>query len=442
MSITEAGLLLLPLGLGLLALRPTWLAYALIAATGFSATALVNVYSFTFGLTPFHYFALLLVAAFFFGDLKIPTTAHHRNVTILLSVFYLAILASLVSRAMKDGIDFGNITQSAFALSGILSTAAICFCFSGQQRISVALDWFVWAAVFVAAWGLFQLATISVGSSYPAWIFNNSASDSADFYDQKLFGAIRISSTAIEPSFFARHMVAATGLGLTLAAFYCGWRSLVYYGASGLCAATAILSTSTSAYVGLAALLVPWSLTSARRFLAAATTGCVGTGVVAVVDPLRFQAIIEATLEKTRSGSFYERRQTILAALSKLHEHPWFGVGWDRLAVYDLVVALLHHVGFFGLGAFLLIVLYAFAGDFVLPRAEELDREKSVLRNGLRLTFWAVIVIDLVAGISYVTGNLWIVLGLVLASLAPIQGQTRSHKHTPNISKCIDHHIA
>ena len=417
MEPTLTGLVLVPLALGALLLRPRAIPGLLIVFTGFSSTAVANVPALTFGLQPYH-----LLAAFFFllyagGRFTVSADTHSANVAVLLALFLLAVLASLFVRSMGPGVGVSNAAQTLILLVGMTTTAMTAFYYREPDDLVAALEIFAWAALFVAVWGVFQLMCAYTGVAYPAWIFNNSMSDSADLFDQQAHGAARIASVAIEPSFFARYMVAGLGVSLTLAALRSGWRRTAFAGIAVVCALTALASTSTSAYIGLAVLLGPWAVASLRRLAIVAAGGLATGGALALLFPERLAAIASTSVEKASSGSFYERTQTIVRALDLFQESVLFGHGWDRLEVYDLVAALLFHTGVFGALSFGALSLYALWGGDA-PGERHGSASGATLVNGLRLTFVAILAVDAASGISYVAANLWVVMGLLLGAHA------------------------
>lgn len=434
MQPTATGLVLVPVALLALLLRPGAIPFLLVAFTGFSATAVANVPALTFGLQPYHLFAGLFLLLFLAGRFTLRPDAHSTNIAVLLALFLLGVTASLIARSLGEGVAVSNLAQTMLLAIGLLTAAMVAFHFGAAppEALFRALEVFAWAALFVALWGLFQLACAHGGLAYPAAIFNNSMSDSADLFDQRAHGAVRIASVAIEPSFFARHMVAGTGIGLTLVGVCRGARRRAFAAVAAVCGITAIASTSTSAYVGLLALLLPWSLGSVRRFLAAAAGGVLTGAALALLFPARLAAIVSTSIDKASSGSFYERTQTVSRALGRFEESIAFGHGWDRLEVYDLAVALLYHTGAFGALAFGALVLYALWGGGAPSAAADPPWGRPLVA-GLRLTFAAVLAVDAASGISYVAANLWVVMGLLLAAHASRRGAAATEGARPRL---------
>ncbi|MBC6715558.1 hypothetical protein H9Q09_05040 [Aurantimonas sp. DM33-3] len=422
MELTLTGSVLIPLTLVLMFAAPRSIVYLLIAFTAFSGTALVNVTSYTFGLQPTHWLSALAGLLFLFGALSIPRTGHAAAIGILLIVFFASIVLSIFSKVLGYQATISNLTQALIALDGLLITAVVAFFVSTPDRLITAIDVIVASAVFVSAWGLLQLAAGTMGFEYPAILFNNSISDSADMFAQDIKGVVRISAVAIEPSFFARYAVAATGIALFTAEVEAGYRRAGFYLAACFIGLTAVLSTSTSAYIGLAVVAALWVASDMRRLIPLLAIGAIGLSLLSIVDPDFVRTLWSVTAGKTASGSFYDRLGSVVSALETFDRQPLFGHGWDELASLDLLGALLFHTGILGWLSFLALLVYALMGGLRPALAESQPVELTRLSGGMRMTLLAVVIVDAVSGISYVAANLWVTLGLTLA----VQGIERS----------------
>ncbi|MEF2073924.1 O-antigen ligase family protein [Consotaella aegiceratis] len=422
---TFIGLVLIPLCAILMLRAPQTVFYLMIAFTAFSSTAVVNLPGFTFGLQPWHLFSAALAILFLVGVIRIPASGHAAAITTLLAGFLIAILLSIFAKAIESSVAISNFTQAAIAVDGLITAAMVAFFCSSEKRLLAALRVFVWSAVAVALWGIFQAACGYIGLPYPAWLFNNSISDSADMFAQSVGGIPRISSVAVEPSFFARYAVAGAGIALVMADISSGRERFYYRAAAALIVLTAIGSTSTSAYIGLVLLFALWIAMDVRRGWIAAIAASGGLLLLAMVEPSFVTALWRMTGDKAASGSFYERFGSVLAALRLFGEHPLFGHGWDELASYDVLSALLYHVGAVGWLSFLALCLYALIGGLPNGASAAADDQFATrtarLSIGLRAVFACVLGVDAVSGISYVAANLWVVLGLTLA----VQGLQR-----------------
>jgi hypothetical protein len=420
MTVTPLGMILVPVGLYLFLWRPRAVPLLLVFFTGFSASSVLNINAVTFGLQPYHFLAALFVGLFAIGAFRIRTTIFNQNVTVLTGLFFLAVLSSLLHRAILKEIDLGNITQTIILLVGLLTMVAVAFYFQEENQLIRGLQAFVTGGLFVGAWGTFQFVTSLTGLTYPAWIFNNSLSDSADLFTQTIDGTARISSVTIEPSFFARYMVGAIGVALTLARVAEGRVRSVYFILGFIFILLSVLSTSTSAYIGVATLVLLWVLGDLRQLVWASVMGGGAAITMSVLFPQRIAAIITTSADKSSSGSFYERTQSIIVGIHRFQESIFFGHGWDRLAVYDLVVALLFHTGLFGFVSFGCLSLYCLFGGSAARKHRDLGLSTDLLiaeiARGLQITFVAVLVVDAVSGISYVAANIWVIMGFLFAA--------------------------
>lgn len=419
MQITLVGIILLPLSAILAVFAPRWIAYLLIAFSAFSATAVINVTSVTFGVQPYHLFAVILGLLFVCGVFGIPRTGHSAAVATLLAGFLLAILLSILSRTIRGEIAIANFTQTAIAAIGLTTTAMVTYFFCTRERLLTGLKVFTLSAVFVSGWGIYQSLGGSFGLPYPDWLFNNSVSESADLFEQDIEGLRRISSVAVEPSFFARYTVAAAGIALTMSEVSAGRSRIGYLAASAVIVLAAVLSTSTSAYVGLALLLTLWIARDLRRLYAVVGAGVGAAVLMAFLEPQLLAAAWQVTGDKSSSGSFYERFASVMVALRQFGDHPLFGHGWEELASYDLFAALLYHVGIVGWLTFFALIAYALMGAISQSDADMSDPDSVTLSRlsvGLRIVLLCTLGIDAVSGISYVAANMWIVLGLTFAA--------------------------
>ena len=419
MQITLIGIILLPLSAAVAVFAPRGIAYLLIVFNAFSATAVMNVTSVTFGVQPYHLFAAILGLLFVFGVFAIPRTGHSAAIAMLLTGFFVAILLSILSRTIRGEIAVANFTQTAIAAVGLATTAMVAYYFSTWERLLCGLKVFVLSALFVSGWGIYQSVAGSLGLSYPDWLFNNSISESADLFAQDIEGLRRISSVAVEPSFFARYTVAAAGVALAMSEISSGRGRAGYLAAAAVIVLAAVLSTSTSAYVGLMLLLALWIARDIRRLYLVFGVGMGAAVLLALFEPQLLAAAWEVTGDKGASGSFYERFASVVVALRRFSEHPLFGHGWEELASYDLFAALLYHVGIVGWLTFFALMAYALLGPIRQTYGAASDPKFAALSSlsvGLRIVLVCVLGVDAVSGISYVAANMWIVLGLVLAT--------------------------
>ncbi len=158
-----------------------------------------------------------------------------------------------------------NVTQFLYLLFGVLIAINVAHINMQEEERRGTERTILFSAIFISIWGVFQFICNSTGTHYPDFIFNNSVSPYARGFNQALdIGVDRLSSVALEPSFFAQSLV--TLLPLTVPA----WLGKGYVLSPTMDRVTSvlfivllILSTSSMAYFGFMAitvLLIPISL--------------------------------------------------------------------------------------------------------------------------------------------------------------------------------------
>ena len=281
MEVTPIGWILLPLGVSLYWLAPEFLYVLMVFFLPFSATAVANIGSADS--------ASGVQASMLFGSLWMlkelpalgrislsPYWRHLRAPIRQLSFFVLVVIISLVmplwinGHAVVESSELGDsgsaplqftarhITQTVYLVYGVLLTILVALKNSELQQLIRSMRIFLMSAIFVSIWGFFQLLCWSFNLEYPAYLFNTSVTESALGYTQEIreVGLKRISSVATEPSMFAQCMLVAAVIALFALVspqplISKMWDRL----AVGIIVGGLLISTSTTAYVGLAGVL-------------------------------------------------------------------------------------------------------------------------------------------------------------------------------------------
>src|SRR5271167_3056649 len=154
-------------------------------------------------------------------------------------------------------LSFGarHITQTVYLAYGVVLSIFIALRNSDLRRFKQTLRVFLVSSLFVSFWGFLQWFCYRSGLTYPSFLFNSSATESALGYLQEIgdLGVARVSSVTTEPSMLAQVMLVA----LVFASFgMFGRRPLLswFWDRFAVVAIVAILllSTSSTAYLGLA----------------------------------------------------------------------------------------------------------------------------------------------------------------------------------------------
>lgn len=450
MEITPIGGVLIPLGALLFLLRPNLLYWCAIFFLPFSATAVVNVGSegnFS-GLQ----------AWMFFGSLWLAKEASHvirtralwytyemRRSARRLLFFFVVALVSLVMPLWIDGrlwiqsatldsdearplfFNMQHVTQILYLANGVLFAI-----FVGVKNLDFAqfrrtVRIFLFSSIFVSLWGLLQWCCFWLGVDYPAFLLNTNKHEAAMGYLRNYddLGVARISSVATEPSVLAQCLlivlVFAMFALLSQKAFISRfWDRIVVV----LTVFVLLLTTSSTAYIGMA-LLIPVFLVTFSRLgklrrwhvvsIAALLIACAAVYARSfIVQDLADTALFS----KAGSYSGLERLNSVLLAAGYFRQYPLLGVGWGTVTSHDLIFKLLADVGLVGLAAFAM---------FLKSLASGLWGSVPGIRGGANMgdrSYWSLcllmacgilIVTSALSEFAYVFGHVWFVFGLGLA---------------------------
>jgi len=461
MSVPLLGLVLIPVGVWLLLARPALLPAAVVFFVPFSATA-VLVY---WGRESPHwmpvvdFFGILWIAslagrALADGRVALPL---HRGMTLpLLAGFVCVAIASLVMPVLIDGtvsiqsanpLDGGVAFPLFFRLNhlivlwdllfGVLLALAIASYCASPSGLEATLRVTVWSSLFISAWGLLEYASYYIGFYFPYTFFNNNPTEDPLELARVLRGDLvvkRITSVSAEPSFLAQALLALLPLVL-----FAVWsrRPIVSRTvdrcAAGLMILTLLLSTSVSAYVGLAvvSLASMGALIALRRIslrpIAAWGVLIAGLALVYAQSATVREFVDTYVLGKSVSASGVERLFTTLNAWSYFRDYPILGLGWGSVPSHDLLTYLLANSGVCGLAAFGLFLGY------VLVRLERTLRSPrhapapDWLRYrlaGIGVALITLVVVGALAGFPFEYGHVWLVLGLAMGATSAVRTES------------------
>ena len=320
-----------------------------------------------------------------------------------------------------------NFTQLLYLIFGV--TIAICVAHSNlreperhdTERV------FLFSALFISVWGLFQFFCNLTGIPYPDYIFNNSGSGAAKGFLQTLdIGINRLTSAALEPSVLAISLISV--LPLTLPAWLrkgSVFSIRVDRRSSALFVVILILCTSSTAYLGLFILAVlVWflllrthtmSMGKATRSVVIVGASALSVGAITLASiPIARNVVSAVLLDKSSSASAFERAMTIGLAFGYFQKYPILGIGWGSATSHDLIVYLLANAGILGAFALLGAVTVVLRANW--RGLDALIAPESLSRAVWYLSFAVFFFISLFVEFPLALGNFWLVLGMAIST--------------------------
>lgn len=405
----------------------------------FSATAILNIPSATFSITPYHFFGGLLVAVVCIGWLKKGVAEVRIDLAspfFWMSTFAVFLLAWLFASAATRGVTMTVLLQTALLLMGLLVTWALARTFDTPETVRLITTVYLASGIFVAVWGIIQWFCLNTGRPFPDEIFNNSISQGVN--DEEVlknigFTVYRMSSVTLEPSYFARFLAPATLVLVVLLGEGVGPRRplaacLVVYTVAML------LSTSTIGYMGLVLTGAVACALYAQRLLP--LLGAIGVLTVGVLlaFPEALTAVLSVTVDKSESGSYEYRLWTMQQGYNAFATAPFFGHGWGWYAggavasVHDFLFKMLSSVGVVGLAIYMIFLgtsifqslgaLRALAeyrtGRVLSPPVAAEAAQLRALLLGFSGAFCLIFILDAFATFSYFIGQQWFLLGAMV----------------------------
>jgi hypothetical protein len=450
MEITLISIVLLPLGVLSFVFAPRILYWCTIFFLPFSATAVVNFNRVggATGLQATMFFGALWMLREGTGALRKPSVWRSDQMQTSvrrLRFFMFAVVLSLVmpiyihGRLVVDCPDiactdsgpltftFSHITQVLYLGYGVLLTVFIAVKNSDIRQFRKSARIFLSSAVFVSIWGFMQWYCYRVGLSYPAFIFNNNTSISAQGYveDMQDLGLTRISSVATEPSILAHYTIIA----LVFAIFaIVGERAVISKVwdrvALAVTALLLLMSASTTAYAGLA-ILLPLSLFGLWYLgrLGMLPVAVVASVVLALYLAYTRSDLIQALADKmifSKSGDYsgVGRINSLLLGFTYFRMYPILGIGWGSSTSADIILKLLSNTGILGLftfGWFLKSLFSQLWGAMIRPTSRASISERTYWACCLFVATAMLVATSELSGFAFVYGHTWFVFGMALA---------------------------
>lgn len=235
-----------------------------------------------------------------------------------------------------------NYLQAIYlAFNFLLVLAPVLFAKKGHDITRGVILGVVWGGVTAALIGFYQVIAYHAALPWPAEFFNSNWGVK-QLEEQTMFGFKRMSSTFLEPSVMALHLLAAFGLMML---GQDRWKVGV------LVLIALLISTSSTAYVGFAAMMLVWMILNFRNLNADALR--VVAGVVLLVSAVLAIDIFvtggkyaEALLfKKLTAGSGEVRLNADALAWRSLRDSFGMGVGVGSVRASSMVATLFASVG-------------------------------------------------------------------------------------------------
>jgi O-antigen ligase len=381
-------------------------------------------------------------------NLRIPT----RQLKLFASVVLLSLIMPLWinGRVYIEDPEFANpnsgplqftskqITQTLYLFYGLLLSVLVAFRNSEAREFLRSIRIFLISAIFVSAWGFLQFLCYSLGFSYPAYIFNTSTTESAMGYLQELedMGLKRISSVATEPSIFAACMLLALVFALFAVIRQQPLISKMWDRfAVGIIVGVLLVSTSTSAYIGLAAVFILYLLGLFQlkvlrgKHIVVFLSSAALLALVYLWSSSAQDLVGSMIVGKGESYSGIARLYSVVLAAGYFLQYPILGLGWGSVTSHDLVFKLLSNTGILGFLTFFLFLasllkrLWRTAGT---GKSDDPERTWQVVCS---LTAFLILMFtNITTDFVFVYGHLWFVLGLAMSASALCSAESRAEQ--------------
>lgn len=427
MSVSPIGYLAIAWGLLAFVRRPMWLFFAAVFFAPFSACAVVNLPSFGFNISLFFFLCFILAVACGQGPrLKLRVTRTQFLLIALVLLFYFACLSSLWTPLLGDRLITRTISVATFLAVGVSLTVLTTLLVNDVDRLLTTVKVQMAGAVFASAWGLVQFACYFLGIPYPSFIFNTSASHSADLFATGAGdGFVRIGSVAVEPSILVQSLAFPLAIAATLLSYKAPVLRRWCFATVILSTTCIVLSTSTTGYIGLGVLALLLLAQRPRRTIPALILAAPFAVLPILLMPGFVAAIVDTTLDKSQSWSYAHRSATLIDGLKAFTAHPIIGSGVGAQSVSSLPVYLLGNAGILGTMCFVILVLstlFALRTIRVAQRLAPTQRSDQpagvgVLWPALPNAMTISLVMQSVAGFTYAFPDFWIALGLMIATV-------------------------
>lgn len=453
MIITTIGLVLIPIGLGLLFFKRNVLLMLSIIFVPFSATSVMEIKGSNSSqpVLVSVYFGWLwligFVATYLHRKMQDKSNSLIFQEVCLIFFTGFCFLSMLIPIFAGDYITVFNRDQMQnvsikFDLNRIIHLGnliyGVCFAIAFGRHSTMcfstlkSFQWYLGSLCFVVFLGLIEVFGKYLNISYPYWFFNNTAShlDLVTGLASRVFFAVdlvRMSSVADEPSILAQNLL--IGIFLIFGFIVTGERLFgrwIDFLITFTLMAGLILTWSSSAIIsfvfiiGLSLLFLRGGVLGKPQgyFGFLFLVGTISVGLVFYYDSEVFYQLITGKID---SESGIERMDSVQNSINDLIQSPIFGLGWGSVTSFDLVFFLLANSGLFGCCAFFLFVWSVIV---VLLKFIKLNRGLSrAVCLGVLFAFGSCWIGAAFAGWSLQFPHTFMVIGMAFGAIAQSRTQ-------------------
>ena len=184
---------------------------------------------------------------------------------------------------------------------------------------------------------------------------------------------------------------------------------------------TLLLSTSTTAYLGLM-VLIPLLFLCVYRLgllrlshLAIGAFAICAISVIFLASPTVKDLFGTEIAGKLSTGSGQERAGSIAIAAKYFYQYPVLGVGWGSVTSHDLIVKLLSNTGILGFGSFAVLIATCLnrLRQHVYQQLRRSSNHQEIADSvACLLALGLLIILNCVTEFAYVFGHFWFILAL------------------------------
>ncbi len=424
MNISDIGYIFIIFGFILIFFPKIYLTSLVVLFMPFSATAVINFTNLDFGMQPYHFLGILMI-------IKTLISSHNKREFKIICKNYSKILASFLAFVFFSflSIIYNNSESSlVIHLIHLLFGFSVFFCIiyniNDCKKLIFITKSFVYGISITSFLGLFQLFCFFYGFDYPKEILNNSVGKSSGGFEALLAdnSFLRVSSVATEPSFLVRCLVPAllfytiiwTRRSANLPfVFSKNIFSVTYF----LPLITTVVSTSSIGYLALTSVFGVILFSNRCRIYMKILITVMVFYLIASIDynSVVYDIFDTIILNKSSTSSGMDRGDSILDALNLFYKNLLFGVGPGGVTSHDLFVKLFSNYGIFGAFAFLYFIYSIFFYSYRTLKSRS-SYTLNTLTYGYSLAVSLLLLMDILAGISYQYGIFWTLLGLLIGS--------------------------
>lgn len=473
MDVTPIGFVVIPLGWVLFVQGRRSLLYAYIFSIPFSAAAIINVPSITFGIQPSYYFMGLLIVRILLDVCLDSRIEFHGTPEARWGIVFLSVaVLSLVMPAYIDGnvwargpgllyhdvrLTITNFTQLGYLVFGILSYLVVRSQAKDETILLNSVRWHLFGGAFVSFWGIYQLFARIFHFPYPE-VFNNSVSVSLGHFEGAGWGQYsgpKISSTTPEGVFFASYLASVFPLVvvLVLSSKEVRLPRVPLRLISVLTLSATLLNLATTTYIALVAFILGilvWGASPLTKVIRrAGRVRVVLILLIALIGAqLLWQALTGLNLLAFAWGTIYQKFSLEAAssgwyrwryfsdAFYWFTQYPILGLGVGSIGTDDLLGVLLGNTGLLGFVSFSAFLLATFKRGLEATRLGT-SAMFVVVAHGLSLAFFCLVTTIVIAAGALLFQQFWF-LAATLSAASSIARERAGERITVDLTHGLE----